>query len=1342
MSRVLLVLGSALIVLLTAALVLPVFVSWNGYRPLVEARLERLLGRAVAIEGDLDVALLPTLRLRADRLVIGPANAPIATIAAVEVRSSVIAPVAPGLRVQSLSLRGLDAALRFGPDGRPVLDALEGGADVGAGQAGIDPDTLSIDAIVIDGARLSVAVEAGAEPLVLEDVDATGRATRLTGPWDLEGVLASGGRRFAWRVNTGESVGTQVRVKGRLEPLRPPTQRSDVAIVDATLAWGEESATAAPVSLDGQVSLTSTPPRAAEDAGLLLGLPWRGEARLRLDPSRVLLQDIALRLGPEEVAANLAGTASYAFGDARADMVLSARQIDIDRLFGEGAKGAIVPAELARALLDELAAPRRDGDGVAAAPRLDLGLEVEGIVAGGEVLRDLRLAARTLPDRRVRISELGLTLPGRAALRLAGTGDPPRYDGTAPIGPPRAVSDFVRRGGPDPERPFDPAAGGTFRGTIALANARPDVLMAWATGKPAETLLSQPIGLEGDIVVNPAAIVLDRATADLGPAGRLTGTLALGLLATRPEARRWAARLTGEALVLDRVSEAPFALLGSALGRPFELDLDLGRLGLGAVDATGLRVAATYDGTSLTLGRLAIADLGGAAIEATGAIEPAASDGTITLGLEATRLDGLLALARAAEAPPALVAAIEARADVVLPMALDGALAATRDEAGARTSLRLEGALGGTRTVLRLQRLGLPGEEARFAGFLDADASGSAALLAQIGLPLAPGAEAGAGPVDLSALDLAYEGTAASGTIDGALDAFGTRIDVTGLVGLSARTESLVPTLDLTVETASSDVARLLQALPARWTGDLTADLGADGDEAAAPLAGTFRLSRDAAGLRLGDIALTLGPRRIAGALALRRGSGGREVEGAIDVSSLPLPWLAGALLGARPETDGGAGGGLALSTRTFARAPLLAWQDIGGDDAPGSVGGGVDVTVGTLGSPDEAPASNDGAVAPVEANAPDARFRLSWPRDGLRVGDIDARVLGGQLTGRALVTSSAGSPQTELALDLALEGARLGAEEENAPLAGALDLRVSVEGSGRSPAALVASLEGDGSALASDLRLRDLAPAAFARTVMELSERDDVIEEVVAATFREYLLGGLVEIDRLEVPFRVADGAVRLASLTAEADGLSLRARGSYDLARAALDLDLTLTPTADTPDLGDATARAVIAAGPSVGFSVSADAPGEVAIDASALATAISVVGFEEEIGRLRAVEEEILERARLSREIVRQGEERRRRQAENASAASPDGAATDEAAPKDADVRGAGADLPVPADAAPGDAANRPIPAGTSAADGRAAPSATVEGVIAGDAEGAARNDASPAVTPAADASVSGR
>src|SRR5690606_16797883 len=123
---------------------------------------------------------------------------------------------------------------------------------------------------------------------------------------------------------------------------------------------------------------------------------------------------------------------------------------------------------------------------------------------------------------------------------------------------------------------------------------------------------------------------------------------------------------------------------------------DIGRTVFAGVAAGATRVDLRLDGAGLRVEKLSVADFGGAAIDASGAIDLAASPprGSLALSVDAPRLDGLTALAQryAPDWAPALVRHAEAFA----PAKVEGTLridpAPKADEPTAR--LTLAGSLG------------------------------------------------------------------------------------------------------------------------------------------------------------------------------------------------------------------------------------------------------------------------------------------------------------------------------------------------------------------------------------------------------------------------------------------------------------------------------------------------------------------------------------------------------------------------------------------------------------------------------------------------------------------------
>lgn len=59
MGRIFVIVGGLLVLLLTAALVVPPFVDWSGYRADFEREASRVLGRPVKVAGDVSARLLP-----------------------------------------------------------------------------------------------------------------------------------------------------------------------------------------------------------------------------------------------------------------------------------------------------------------------------------------------------------------------------------------------------------------------------------------------------------------------------------------------------------------------------------------------------------------------------------------------------------------------------------------------------------------------------------------------------------------------------------------------------------------------------------------------------------------------------------------------------------------------------------------------------------------------------------------------------------------------------------------------------------------------------------------------------------------------------------------------------------------------------------------------------------------------------------------------------------------------------------------------------------------------------------------------------------------------------------
>lgn len=60
MKKIILGVGIILVSLLGAILIVPSFIDWNDYKPEIASQAKKATGRALSIEGDIRIAILPT----------------------------------------------------------------------------------------------------------------------------------------------------------------------------------------------------------------------------------------------------------------------------------------------------------------------------------------------------------------------------------------------------------------------------------------------------------------------------------------------------------------------------------------------------------------------------------------------------------------------------------------------------------------------------------------------------------------------------------------------------------------------------------------------------------------------------------------------------------------------------------------------------------------------------------------------------------------------------------------------------------------------------------------------------------------------------------------------------------------------------------------------------------------------------------------------------------------------------------------------------------------------------------------------------------------------------------
>ncbi|GLK77947.1 membrane protein [Methylopila jiangsuensis] len=734
--------------------------------------------------------------------------------------------------------------------------------------------------------------------------------------------------------------------------------------------------------------------------------------------------------------------------------------------------------------------------------------------------------------------------------------------------------------------------GAGFAGPVTLETDDLPALRRWLRGGPEAQPGLRRLALSGALRAHANGFALDdaRLTAD--------GGQATGRVAWR-EAEPGGRSLLELALTADRLDlDAPgLDELRGALagGGDVAVAIDARELKAFDVAFSGVSVDAAYDRDGLDLRRLAIGDAGGARLSGAGRLTLGAAtpEGDLAFDIAADRFDGLLALARAAGLSSPMADALGRRAAPLAPATL--ALDLHIDPDGAVATLKGEAADGPLDARLAAAR---PAWDAEAELSLALKTPEGARLAALAGLPrLSPAARDDGG-----ALTLSLKGPL-NGTLRGdvSASALGVEAAASGTLNVPAATA------EGTARLMAQDAATLLEAFGRATPGVWPA--------APAELRAQARYAEG--GLAFDGLSGRVGGRAIAGRLEF---SAAGALSGELALDEAPAAAVLALALG--HPAPGAATKGSIWPAEPFGPPPLAGLD------------GRVAVTLKTL------------TLAPGRA-ATDARFTLAARPTSIAIEDLAAGFAGGRLTG-ALSASRAGADAT-LALKLALADAdprAASAFGPVSPVSGRAELTLDLQGSGRSPRALVASLAGAGTATLRDGAVARLDPAAPGQ-VEPLVENGLALETATIAAALEPLLGKSdLAAPRVTAAFSVSGGVARSGPI--ESARGDLGGAAALDLSRLALDADLLLGPRASpTPPLG-------------VSFEGPLVQPVR-RLDAAALTGWLSVRAVERETRRIEALEAEMQERARLARERAaaeerrraeekrRQDEERQRREAE---------------------------------------------------------------------------------------------
>ncbi|MCA0256739.1 MAG: AsmA family protein [Proteobacteria bacterium] len=1171
LGRLLVTLGGLVAIILTAALIGPLFVDWTGFRTDFETQASRILGKKVTVHGSVSARLLPFPSVSLSDVRVGQ-DVDGTPLVQVE-RFSMDAELAPFLsgeaRIFDMRIEKPKARLRLLSDGR--LDWMRGATPTAPAAS------VVLENVKITGGAIEFIDDQSGRTRRIEGLDAAMSTHSLAGPWRVDGSATVDGEKGRFSLTTTESDGKSqgLGLHVRLMPAAHPVE----------------------IDLDGALTVEGAKP---VYKGKFAALLTNGEANapaprakgtFELTNERVRVEDYRLEIGATDAPYIVNGEATLDVG-AKPEFLLTAegQQIDINDLGTNG-----VTAKTTRA--PQTSVERRLHAMLAIAASIPVP-QVQGkatfrlpaIVSGDTTLRDIQLEVRPAGNGWT-VERAVAVLPGRTTVEANG----------------RLKLD----------------AEPSFAGNLLVASAQPPALAAWLTGGDIAAMPAlSKAGFSANVSLSNTLQRFERLELIVG-SSRLVGRLEHEV--RKDETPALSADLKGELLDLDEAKA--FAMLfgsDSLLGdHKVALKVNVDRLTATDAEAKNVDAVATYSDGVLSIDRLKIANLAGAAISLAG--KPQTGPMEMSLQL-AQAQDFLTLLARKLPGNPVLAAMARSAThfdDTSLtlksPVSKDGKV----------TSVKLNGWSNGSHVGAELQfdtvdlaRL-LAGELPNLKLDATLENADTATLFGQAGLSPLPLAVEDGGLLALtvktakgkpSETALSFTAEKTRFKVDGNF-AFDAAHFAVGNGQFTLSSDDLEPYLAMN----GIAVPQTGGGMPVNLTGQLT-------------------IADDR--YTLGALAGEMDGNKLSGDLVFERGLPDVKASGALSLDQASLAWLAEGMFGTVVDPVSG-------------DLP----QSAPGKPLPGRADLNIDLAIRNF---------DAGVFAPLQ----DVKTRLSYHSGAMELDGFTGGWLGGKLAKGRMALSN-GDNGLMLRTGFDVENGDLASvlwQKDEKPVAtGRFNLSLSAESSAKDLASLRSSLSGSGVLNLSNLVLNGvtldvMGPLATAADLMEGQPG----EREIAPLIETLVANGSTQVGKVTLPFQIVDGVFKVQGTPVPVAKGTITGSGRYALAdhRLNAQLDLSFAPGEFAQEGGDPGAK--------LAFDGPVEAP-KLQVDPTDSVNFLSVRLYERERRRVEQGQANIMEKQRLRREAAlfkfraaeRDAQAREKAEAEARAKAEADAAAAAAAA-----------------------------------------------------------------------------
>ncbi|OBQ95339.1 AsmA family protein [Mesorhizobium sp. AA23] len=726
LARLFVIFGGLFVLVLCAALVVPYFVDWTGYRADFEREASTILGRKVTVKGDATARLLPFPSVTFSNVEVagGPGGQPAMTMETF----SMDAELAPFLRGELLifDMRLVHPKATIDVAGDGTVDwAIRPSTP-------FDPGQIAIEKLTVTEGQIELRHAAGGRSHFISEINSTVSAKSLAGPWRMDGSLRFDGLRTEVSASTGRTEADgQMRVRLKADPDAYPLiieTDGNAGIVKGAAVYSGQFKVSASDKNGADRSSAELRGTDAEPVKVSAGKPdpgFRLNGKFALDHQKLGVDEFRFETGPLDNPYTADGKASVDLGlKPHFSIEANGAQVQFDEAVGASAGAGLTLDQRIAAFeqtLQHMPKPTIPGT---------VEVRLPAVVAGDTTVRDVRLSAEPA-EGGWSVKSLAATLPGRATLEADGMLNVEDHFG--------------------------------FTGSLLLAVGQPSGFAAWLSKDVDDAIRRLPAaGFKAKVDLSENRQSFSDLELILGKA-KFSGRID----SSQPDGARPSVLMQLEGGELDVDGLAAFASIfvsDKGANRFSDRDLDF-QIKAGPVSAAGL-TADTVD-TALRLrkglleiDRLSVGGLAGASISATGRIKdfPESPTGKLDASVVAVDLKPLIDVAaqhypdnQVLKGLAARVAAYpelfqDARIDLVTSAADNGdgttglALSAQGKAGGSAFSASLSGR--GTRDRL---------PDAPVSITFNARNENAATLLALYGLPALPLGMLGQATTDITA---------------------------------------------------------------------------------------------------------------------------------------------------------------------------------------------------------------------------------------------------------------------------------------------------------------------------------------------------------------------------------------------------------------------------------------------------------------------------------------------------------------------------------------------------------------------------------------------------------------